>query len=82
MNISIMEIIHYKKWEFIKNKIKKVSKQYSIKQVNDRQVYEEVAENLFFDDPNFDPNIKQTIQEKAFRNPNFKIMVTLLEQKI
>ena len=51
------------KWESIKNKIKKLSKQYSIQQANDRKIYKEVAENLFFDNPNLDHNIKQTIQE-------------------
>ena len=50
------------KWELIKNKIKKISKQYSIQQANDRKIYKEVAENLFYDNPNLDPNIKQTIQ--------------------
>ena len=59
------------KWELIKNKIKKISKQYSIQQANDRKIYKEVAENLFFDNPNLDPNIKQTIQEKLIEIQNF-----------
>ena len=54
------------------NKIKKISKQYSTQQANDRKIYKEVAENLFIDNPNPDPNIKQTIQEKLIEIQNFK----------